>query len=89
MRWVTRTALLAFGVGTFAGAMWAQRSMGRHRTDLFSRRPLRRLSALGYLSGQPSVDTVRVLRDYLEWEAHPMLQRRARAIVRRMEAKLG
>lgn len=86
---LVRAALLAFGVGTLAGAMLAQRSMGRHRSDLFSRRPLRRLSALGFLSGHPSVDTVRVLRDYLEWEEHPMLQRRARAIVRRMEAKLG
>lgn len=85
----TRTMWLAFGVGTLAGAMFAQRSMGRHRSDLFSGRPLRRLSALGYLSGHPSVDSVRLLRDYLDWEQHPMLQRRARSIVRRMEAKLG
>jgi hypothetical protein len=85
----TRTMMLALGVGTLAGAMFAQRSMGRHRSDLFSGRPLRRLSALGYLSGHPSVDSVRLLRDYLDWEEHPMLQRRARSIVRRMEAKLG
>ena len=85
----SRTALAAFGLGTLTGAMFAQRSMGRHRSDLFSGRPLRRLSALGYLSGHPSVDTVRLLRDYLEWEEHPMLQRRAKSIVRRMEAKLG
>lgn len=89
MRGLTRAALAAFGIGTVAGALYAQRSMDRHRSDLFSRRPLRRLSALGYLAGHPSVDTVRVLRDYLEWEEHPMLQRRARAVVRRMEAKLG
>jgi hypothetical protein len=63
--------------------------MGRHRQDLFSRRPLRRLSALGYLSGHPSVEAVRLLRDYLAWEEHPMLRRRAQAIVRRMEAKLA
>ena len=85
----TRTALMAFGLGSLAGAMFAQRSMGRYRSDLFSGRSLRRLSALGYLSGHPSVDTVRLLRDYLDWEQHPMLQRRARTIVRRMEAKLG
>ena len=85
----TRTMMLAFGAGTLAGAMFAQRSMGRHRSDLFSGRPLRRLSALGYLSGHPSVDSVRLLRDYLDWEEHPMLQRRARSVVRRMEAKLG
>jgi hypothetical protein len=35
------------------------------------------------------VETVRLLRDYLEWERHPVLRRRARGIVRRMEAALG
>ena len=54
-----------------------------------SGRPLRRLSALGYLSGHASVETVRLLRDYLAWEQHPMLLRRADAVVRRMDAKLG
>ena len=50
---------------------------------------LRRLSALGYLSAHPSVETVRLLRDYTAWEQQPMLRRRAEAIARRMEAKLG
>ena len=82
-------ALLTFGLGAVVGACLAQQSMGRHRADLFSGRPLRRLSALGYLSGHASVETVRLLRDYLAWEQHPMLLRRADAVVRRMEAKLG
>jgi len=84
-----RIGLMAFGLGTAVGALLAQRSMGRHRSDLFSRRPLRRWSALGYLSHRPSVDSVRLLRDYLAWEELPLLLRRARGIVRRMEAKLG
>jgi hypothetical protein len=46
------------------------------------------MAALGYLSGHPSVATVRVLKDYLAWEEHPALRRRAEAIVRRMEANL-
>jgi hypothetical protein len=79
----------AFVMGTALGAVFAQRSMGRHRRDLFSSRPLRRLSALGYLSGHPSVDTVQLLHDYVAWETHPMLLRRAQAIAKRMEAKLG
>ena len=79
----------AFGLGTVVGALYLQRSMGRHRRDLFSGRPLRRLSALGYISGHPSVDSVHLLHDYLAWETHPMLLRRAQAIARRMEAKLG
>ncbi len=84
-----KAALLTFGFGALVGAILAQESMGRHRGDLFSGRPLRRLSALGFLSGNPSVETVRLLHDYLAWEQHPMLRRRADSIVRKMEAKLG
>jgi hypothetical protein len=89
MRAKTKGALLAFGVGAALGVALAQYAMGRHRRDLFSPRALRRLSALGYLSGHSSVETVRLLRDYLAWEEHPMLRRRAQAIVRRMEEKLA
>lgn len=85
----TKALLVAFGVGTTLGAMLAQHSMGKHRRDLFSAHPLRRLSALGYLNGHPSVEAVRLLQDYLTWERHPILRRRAERIARRMEAKLG
>lgn len=81
--------LLAMGFGTVCGAVLAQQSMGRHRRGLFSSHPLRRLSALGYLNGHPSVEGVRLLRDFVSWEQHPMLRRRAEGIIRRMEAKLG
>ena len=79
----------ATAAGFLAGALLAQRSMGRWRSALFSARPLRRLAALGYLSGPPGVEAVQVLRDYLAWEEHPALRRRAEVIVRRMEAKLS
>ncbi len=79
----------ATAAGFVVGSALAQRSMGRWRGALFSPRPLRRLAALGYLSGHPGVEAVRVLRDYLDWEEHPALRRRAQAIVRRMEAKLS
>jgi hypothetical protein len=84
-----RALLVGLGLGTALGAVVAQQSMGRHRRDLFSAHPLRRLSALGYLNGHPSVEAVHSLRDYLAWEQHPMLRRRAEGIVRRMEARLG
>ena len=84
-----KAVLLTFGLGAVLGSVLAQQSMGRHREDLFSGRPLRRLSALGYLSGHPSVEAVRLLYDYLAWEQHPLLRRRADGIVRRMEARLG
>jgi len=78
----------AAAVGFVVGNALAQRSMGRWRAALFSARPLRRLAALGYLSGHPSVAACRVLKDYLAWEEHPALRRRAESLVRRMEANL-
>lgn len=89
MRTRTRVLLFGFGLGAAVGVVLAQQSMGRHRRDLFSARPLRRLSALGFLSGHPSVEAVRLLRDYLAWEQSPVLKRRAATVVRRMEANLG
>jgi hypothetical protein len=83
--WVAGVAAAGF----LAGALLAQRSMGKWRSALFSARPLRRLAALGYLSGHPGVEAVQVLRDYLSWEEHPALRRRAEAIVRRMEGQLS
>ena len=82
-------AAAAGAAGFVAGALLAQRSMGKWRSALFSARPLRRLAALGYLSGHPGVEAVQVLRDYLSWEEHPALRRRAEAIVHRMEAQLS
>jgi hypothetical protein len=89
MRRGLQVGLVAGVLGLVAGIGLAQHSISRYRRALFSTRPLKRLSALGYLSAHPSVDTVRLLRDYIAWERQPMLRRRAEAIVRRMEAKLA
>jgi hypothetical protein len=87
---VRRLAVL-FGLVTGLTVGWtlAQRHIERHRQDLFSRRPLRRLAALGGLEAAGAVESVRVLRDYLQWERHPVLRRRALAIISRLEAALG
>ena len=84
-----KALLIGLGAGAAVGMVLAQQSIDRHRRDLFSDRPLRRLSALGYLNSSPSIDAVHLLHDYLTWETHPVLRRRAKAVVRRMEAKLG
>lgn len=84
-----KALMFGLGLGAVLGIMVAQRTMGRHRRDLFSPRPLRRLAALGYLNGHPSVESVRLLRDYLAWEPQPLLRRRAETVMRRMEARLG
>jgi hypothetical protein len=87
----SRAAMFAGGaaVGLAAGWLLAQYRFVRHREDLFSTQPLRRLGALGFLAGQQGVETVRLLQDYLTWETQPVLRRRAETLVRRMEAALG
>ena len=84
------TAVL-FGVlaGGLIGWLAADAQARHHGEDLFSERPLRRLSALRHLATRPTVETVRVLRDYAAWESHPYLKRRAVTLARRMELALG
>jgi hypothetical protein len=88
-----RNGALYIGAG-FAGGLlvglivWSQQTR-RYRRDLFSRRKLRRLAALGYLRGQHTPDNVRLLRDYVNWETHAKLRRRGLRILRRMEASLA
>lgn len=75
--------------GAVAGWYVAQQRLERHRQDLFSRHPLRRMAALGFLAGQGGADTIRLLRDYVGWEPQPMLRRRGEALLRRMQASLA
>lgn len=85
------TALLAAG---FAGglvlgaAVWAG-MLDRNRRGLFSRQPVRRFAAVSYLATRPSVDTARLLRDYVRWEPHPLLRRRGRQALAAVEASLA
>jgi|GEM_PF-1259160 len=78
-------ALLGGLVVGYAGWTVQQR---RHSQALFHARPFRRLAALGYLRAHPSVDSARLLREYIRWEPHPLLRRRARQVLRRMEHRL-
>jgi hypothetical protein len=86
----SRTAVVAAGLaaGVVAGWFLAQRRFAVHRRALFDRQAIRRRAALGFLAGQGSVGTIRLLRDYLTWERHPVLRRRAEVIVQRMETVL-
>lgn len=80
-------ALGAAAIGA-AGVWLARDQMSRHRRDLFSPHPLRRLAALGYLRTEPSVDNVLLLKDYLAWEDQPLLQKRASTVLDEMEEAL-
>lgn len=83
------TILAAAAAG--AVAAWIIRDqISRHQRDLFSPRALRRLAALGYMSGEgASVDNIRLLRDFIAWEPRRMLRERARSILMRMETEVS
>ena len=85
----TKAVTAGFLAGLVLGAVVWSTQIQRSRRELFSKRPVMRLAALGYLSGQPSVDTVRLLSDYIGWERNPALRRRARRVLRRMESRLA
>ena len=89
MRARTQTAVTAaFLGGLVLGAVVWRNQIRRSRRALFSKSPVRRLAALGYLSGQPGVDTARILAEYVGWERHPLLRRRAELALRRVRAGL-
>jgi hypothetical protein len=75
--------------GLLVGAALYSQQAHQHAGALFSRSPVRRYLALGYLRGQPSVDTVRLLSDYLDWEKSTRLRRRAQEVLRSVEADLA
>jgi len=79
---------LGLAVGAAVGLVGWSLAQQRHRRSLFHADKLKRLAALGYLRAHPSVDSARLLRDYLQWEPHPLLRRRARGVLRRMERTL-
>lgn len=85
----TSTAVTAgFLGGLLVGAAVWGSQIGRSRRELFSPNPWRRLAALGYLGGQPGLETVRLLTDYVHWERHPGLRRRGQRLLHRMEVHL-
>ncbi|HEX5435774.1 MAG TPA: hypothetical protein VFW98_01345 [Gemmatimonadaceae bacterium] len=87
-RRVAGATLAGFAGGLAVGLIvWSQQTH-RSRRNLFSPHQLRRLAALGYLRGQRSGHTVRLLRDYVQWEQTPRLRRRGELILRRMEHSL-
>jgi hypothetical protein len=85
---VTKAVTAGFLGGLLLGAVVWSTQIQRSRRELFSKRPVKRLAALGYLSGQPGLDTVRILTDYVGWERTPALRRRAQWILRRMHSHL-
>ncbi len=88
-RW-SLVGMLATGLvtGLAVGLMGWSAHQHRHRRSLFHPDATSRLAALGYLRAHPSVDSARLLRDYLQWEPLPLLRRKARGVLRRTERLL-
>ena len=81
-------AAIGFVGGLAVGMLawtWPLEAFSRH---LFSSSALRRFAALGYLSGRPTLETARLLRDYVRWESHPLLRRRGEHVLRQVERYL-
>jgi len=81
-------AAAGFLGGALLGVVAWSTQMHRSRRDLYNPSPLKRLAALGHLSAQPGLDTVRVLTDYLDWERHDGLRKRASRMLTRMQLRL-
>ena len=86
---IAAAALLGAAAAVGLGIYLARDQMRRHRRDLFSPHPLRRLAALGYLRSHPSADDLPLLRDYLAWEERPLLRKRAAAVLASLEGVLA
>jgi hypothetical protein len=86
---VTGIGVLVAAAAALLGVLFVRDQMSRHRRDLFSARPLRRLAALGYIAGRPpAVESVRLLRDFVAWERQPLIRNRAAQVLARLERNL-
>ena len=85
---VARAVGVGFVGGLVAGLVVWSTQVQRSRRELFSRSSVRRYAALGFLAGQPGVETARLLADYVNWESRPALRRRGQLLLRRMNAYL-
>lgn len=78
-------AMALFAGGMALGWLGWSRLLHRSRRDLFHPSAVRRWQALGYLSGQTSIENARLLGDFVRWERIPRLRQRGEATLRRME----
>jgi hypothetical protein len=83
-----RMAAAGFVGGLAVGLVVWSTQVQRSRRELFSRSPVRRYAALGFLAGRPGLETARLLTDYVNWETRPVLRRRGQLLLRRMHAYL-
>ncbi|HEY6088881.1 MAG TPA: hypothetical protein VD771_03735 [Gemmatimonadaceae bacterium] len=74
--------------GVAAGSLMWTRMQRQYRRNLFSKSPLRRVAALGYLRARPTVNTAQLLREYVAWEPRTILRQRGARMLKRLEETL-
>jgi len=79
---------VGFLSGVAAGTLFWSRMQRQYRRNLFSRSPLRRVAALGYLRARPTVNTAQLLREYVAWEPRSILRQRGVKMLKRLESTL-
>jgi hypothetical protein len=79
---------VGFVGGLAAGTVMWSRMQRQYRRNLFSKSPLRRVAALGYLRARPTVNTAQLLREYVAWEPRSILRHRGVRMLKRLEATL-
>ena len=80
--------VVGFIGGVAAGTLVWSRMQRQYRRNLFSKSPVRRVAALGYLRARPTVNTAQLLREYVAWEPRAILRRRGARMLRRLESTL-
>ena len=85
-----RASFVAVGFigGLAAGSVMWSRMQRQYRRNLFSKSPIRRVAALGYLRTRPTVNTAQLLREYVAWEPRSILRSRGVRMLKRLEATL-
>ncbi|MDP9204006.1 MAG: hypothetical protein M3P12_00925 [Gemmatimonadota bacterium] len=85
-----KVGFLAVGFlgGVTAGTLLWSRMQRQYRRNLFSKSPLRRVAALGYLRARPTVNTAQLLREYVAWEPRSILRQRGARLLKRLESTL-
>jgi hypothetical protein len=79
---------LGFLGGIAAGSLVWTHLQRQYRRNLFSKSPIRRVAALGYLRARPTVNTAQILREYVAWEPRAILRQRGAQMLKRIEATL-
>ena len=76
--------LAGFAGGIVVGAVAWHRQQASAHDQLFAGSVVQRAAALGFLARSPSVESARLLRDYIRWERRPTLRRRAQLALDRL-----